>query len=551
MLEGFVQYKKKDMKKYRLKGWWSGLTLGDIFDKATDLYSRKEALVDGKSRYTFGQLREKVDRLAIALLGQGIQPGDSAMIQLPNWAEFIYTYYALQKIGVIILPLVPRHSYQEISYLCKLIGAKGWVLPWRYRKIEYEPMIRDVKNDNPQLTAVIIAGEEVPSGMMGLEKIISQVNLKDYPPDYLDKFRPKPEDICTILPTGGTTGFPKAVPRTHDSYIQNGEYLARAWELCSRDSVLIMAPVGHNQALVVGVVGGVFSCAKLVLHDSAQPEDFCAVVEKEKITHTPSVPVLISRILNFENLKSYDLSSLRVLYGGAQYSPPEQRRAVKSKLGCQYVEGFGMCEGPLAQTRLFDPEETIEKTIGTPICPYDDFKIMDEEGNVLPPGRDGELVAKGPGVFMGYLKAEAENKKAFTKEGYFRSGDMARMDEKGNFMITGRIKDIIIRGGENISTVEVEEAIVRHPDIEQASAIGMPDKEMGERVCAYIKTKGGKILTLEEVISFLKKNRVSVLNIPERIEHIDVFPLTKAEKIDKKVLREDIKRKLQQEGKID
>jgi non-ribosomal peptide synthetase component E (peptide arylation enzyme) len=210
-----------------------------------------------------------------------------------NWAEFIYTYYALQKIGVIVLPLVPRHSYQEISYLCKLTGAKGWVLPWKYRKIEYEPIIREVKKDNPQLTAIVIAGGEVPSVMMGLEELINNVNLKDYPPDYLNKFRTDPEDVCMILPTGGTTGFPKAVPRTHDSYIQDVEYFSRAWELSSLDSILIMAPVGHNQALVVGVVGGVFGCARLVLLDSAQAEDFCAVVEKEKITHTALVPVLV------------------------------------------------------------------------------------------------------------------------------------------------------------------------------------------------------------------------------------------------------------------
>ena len=156
-------------------------------------------------------------------------------------------------------------------------------------------------------------------------------------------------------------------------------------------------------------------------------------------------------------------------------------------------------------------------------------------------------MAKGPGIFSGYLKAEAENNKDFTSDGYFRTGDIAKITDEGNIMITGRIKDIIIRGGENISAVEVEEALVRHPDIEQASAVGMPDEEMGERVCAYIKTKGGKPMALEEVVDYLKKDKVSVLLIPERIELIDVFPLTKAEKIDKKVLREMIKKKLQEE----
>jgi len=550
MLEGFVPYKKEDIETYRSKRWWLGLTLGDLFDKATDLYPRKEALVDGKSRYTFEQLRKKVDKLAIALINQGIEKGDRVMIQLPNWAEFIYTYYALQKIGAISLVLVPRHSIKEISHLCKLIEAKGWVLPWRYRKIEYEPIIEEVKKGNPQLTNIFIAGDDVPSGMTGLESIIDQVSLQDYGSDYLDRFRPDPGDICTVLPTGGTTGFPKAIPRIHECYMNNCEYLAKAWELNSLDNCLIMSPVGHNLALVVGVVGCMFGYAKMVLIDSAKPEDFCAMVEKEKITCTALVPVLVSRILGFEDVQRYDLSSLRMVYAGGSHSPAELVKKLKQKLGCQYVNGFGMCEGPVTQSRLFDPDEVIENTIGTPCCPYDDFKIMDEEGNELPAGKEGELVAKGPGVFAGYFKADAENAKAFTPDGYFRTGDMARITTEGNIVITGRIKDIIIRGGENISAVEVEESLVRHPDIEQASAVGMPDEEMGERVCAYIKTKGEKPLALEEVVDFLKKDKVSVLLIPERIELIDVFPLTKAEKIDKKVLREMIKKKLQEEEKM-
>jgi non-ribosomal peptide synthetase component E (peptide arylation enzyme) len=315
-------------------------------------------------------------------------------------------------------------------------------------------------------------------------------------------------------------------------------------EINSNDNLLVMTPAGHNLALVVGIVGAMFCGAKTVLLDSAQPEDFCAVVEKEKVTAAALVPVLVTRIINFENLDKYDLSSLRMVYAGGAHSPAELVKQLKSKLGCQYVNGFGMCEGPVTQTRLSDPDAVIESTIGTPCCPYDDFKVMNENGDILPPGKDGELVAKGPGIFTGYLKAERENAKAFTRDGYFRTGDQARIDVEGRITITGRIKDIIIRGGENISAVEVEEALVRHPDIEEASAVSMHDKEMGEKVCAFIRTKGGKALTLDEVVDFLKKEKVSFLLIPERIELIDVFPMTKAEKIDKKVLREIIKKKL-------
>ncbi len=551
MIPGAVPYMKEDVETYRSKGWWLRLTLSDLFDKATDLYPSKEAVIDEKSRYTFGELREKVDRLAIALIDQGIEPGDRVMIQLPNQAEFIYAFYAFQKIGAIPLVLVPRHSYGEIGHLCKLIDAKAWVLPWEYGKIKYEETIEDVKKDNPQLKNIILAGNNIPSGMTGMEDLISKVNLDDYEPDYLEKFRPDPGEICVVIPTGGTTGFPKAVPRTHECYMCNCEYLARAYELNSLDSVLLMTPVGHNLAMVIGVVGCIFACAKMILLDSANPEEFCKLVQKEKVTSTALVPVLVSRILGYENLKDYDLSSLRMVYAGGSHSPSELVKELKSKLTCQYVNGFGMSEGPVVQSRLYDPDEVIESTIGSPCCPYDDFKILDEDGNELSTGESGELVAKGPGIFTGYYDNPAENAKAYTPQGYLRTGDMARINADGTITITGRIKDIIIRGGENISAVEVEESLVMHPDIEQASAVGMPHKEMGEKVCAYIKTVEGKKLDLKDVVAFLKENRVSVLRIPERLEHIEIYPLTKAEKIDKKVLREDINNKLKEEGLID
>lgn len=550
MLEGVTAYREEEVKMYRRKGWWLGLTLGDILDRAADLYPEKDAVVDANRRYTFRQLRETVERLAVAFIEQGIQKGDRVMIQLPNQTEFIIAYYAFQKVGAIPLVLVPRHNYHEISHLCKLIEAKAWVLPWTYGKIRYDELIADVKQDNPQLDKIFIAGSEAPEEMIHVENLIRGVDLSQYPSDYLAAYRPDPQDVCTIIPTGGTTGFPKAVPRVHECYINNAEYLARAYELNTLDTMLLMTPVGHNLAMVIGVVGCIFGCAKTVLMDSADPQDFCSIVENERVTATALVPVLVSRILEYKDAVNYDLSTLRMVYAGGSHSPAELVKTLKSKLGCQYVNGFGMSEGPITQTRLNDPDQVIENTIGRPCCPYDDFRILGVDGETLEAGNEGELAARGPGIFTGYLKAPAENEKTFDRHGYFRTGDMARINPDDTITITGRIKDIIIRGGENISAVEVEESVVTYPAIEQASAVGMPDREMGERVCVYVKTTNGSRVELKELVTFLKKNKVSVLRIPERIEYVDAFPLTKAHKIDKKILREDIKNKLKAEGGI-
>jgi non-ribosomal peptide synthetase component E (peptide arylation enzyme) len=210
-----------------------------------------------------------------------------------------------------------------------------------------------------------------------------------------------------------------------------------------------------------------------------------------------------------------------------------------------------MSEGPCTQTRYQDPEEVVFHTVGWPVCPYDEFKAIDASGNELPQGMEGELVARGPCIFRGYYKAEAENREAFTPDGFFRTGDIAKFDPEGRLIITGRKKDIIIRGGENISAREVEELISDYSKVEQVSVVGMPDPVLGERVCAFIKPRKGVKVSLEEMISYLKEKKTSVLYLPERIEMIDEIPLTNVGKVDKKRLREEIKEKLKKEGKIE
>jgi non-ribosomal peptide synthetase component E (peptide arylation enzyme) len=220
-------------------------------------------------------------------------------------------------------------------------------------------------------------------------------------------------------------------------------------------------------------------------------------------------------------------------------------RGVYEKIGCQFINGFGSVEGTCAGTKLGDSIELICGSVGRPVCPYDNLKIVDSDGNEMATGVDGELVSKGPGVFTGYFKSPEENAKIFTKDGFFKTGDQARKDEFGNVWITGRIKDIIIRGGENISAVEIENLMSVHPDIKDVAVVGMPDKILGERICAYIIPKPGKKPTLQEIVSFLKGRGASVLQLPERVEFVAELPLTKVGKVDKKALRADIKKKVE------
>ena len=548
VFEGFTPYDPEAAQLYENRRWWLGITLGDMFDRASDLYPEREALVGAGKRYTWVELRTVVDTMAYNLLQEGFQPGDTVLLQLPNWPEFVISYYALQKAGLVMVLLTVNHTAREIAHLASLTQPKGWILPDRYRKTDYLPLIKQVKEENPMLDKAILIGEEIPEGCLKFKDLLETKAGVEEIRSALDQAHPDPGGVCQILPSGGTTGLPKGAPRTHNDYICNIEYKSKAWDLNVTDTVLVAATVGHNLALLVCVTGSVFHGAKQVLLDSTYPQDFCQIVQEDKITCTGLVPTLISRIVSFEDLGKYDLSSLKKIYVGAANSPPELVKNVEDRIGARYINAFGMVEGTLIQSRPHDPLEIRCNTIGRPCCPYDYIVTLDSKGKKTPPGVEGELSAKGPGVFTGYLKNPQANMDSFTPDGYFRTGDLAVIDEKGIVRITGRIKDIIIRGGENIAARDVEDLISSHADVEYVAVVGMPDPDLGEQVCAYVKPVEGTSISHEEVIKHLDKMKASKIHYPARTEIVQEIPLTAAGKADKKVLKKDIEKKLKAES---
>jgi 2,3-dihydroxybenzoate-AMP ligase len=540
----FPRHRPEDAQLFSKRRWWLGLTMADILDRAADVFPEKEALVDDRVRLTFSELRARVDRLAVGLMHLGIAKGDPVLLQLPNWGEFVYSYFALQRVGAIPVLLISGYKQLEVSHLARLTEAKAWIVPDAYRNIDYLSFMGEVKEKNPQLKHFIAvrAKKEAGEFTASLEKLMAR-DLSTADRNNLEKRKPEPGDIAHILPSGGTTGLPKGIPRTHHDYLCNVEYQQKGWDGCSQDICLLFVPLGHNLALL-NVVGAIFVGFKLVLSDSARPQDICRLIQAEKVTYIPTVPTVVRRILEFEELPDYDVSSLRKMSGGGELSTPDLIQEVYRQLPCTYINEFGMSEGLLCRTRLTDDVETICHTVGKPVCPYDQMKIVDEAGVALPPGTDGELVTRGPGIFAGYWKNPEENQRCFTDDGFFRTGDQARIDAAGNLTITGRIKDIIIRGGENISPAQVENLLRSFPGIADVAVIGMPDRELGEKVCAYLQPVPGTKIIPQEVKAFMESQGASKLLIPERFEFIDSLPMTEAVKHDKKALREDIKQKL-------
>jgi 2,3-dihydroxybenzoate-AMP ligase len=543
-IDGFEPYRLEDTEKYNKYRWWLGMTWGDMFDKATDLYPDKEGLVDDTTRLTYRQLRDKVDRLALGFLELGIRERDFILLQIPNWHEYVVTFYALQKIGAIPVLLIARHGLAEILHIADLTHPVAWIGPDRYRNTEYLPLLRQVMEKSRGLRRLISVRAEENKGFEPLERFFYKGELTAARLETLAVRRPDPMEVSMILLTGGTTGLPKAVPRTHNDYIASVEYHSRAWEVTSEDVLLTAAPVSHAQGMHNGVGSAFLNFAKYVITDSTEAEDICRVIEREKVTAFPTVPALVQRIVSLENVNNYNLLSLRKIYAGGAPSTPELVRSVYERIGCKFVNTLGAAEGLGSMTRLNADIDTICTTVGQKDCPYSQYKVIDAEGRELPPGHEGELLAKGPNIFSGYFKSHEDNIKTFTSDGFFKTGDLAKIDASGTMTITGRIKETILRGGETISAVAIERLISSHPDIEEAAVIGMPDKVFGERICAYVCLKAGTTLTFSDLIAYLKSIGASVLQLPERLEVIESIPLTKIGKADKKALKEDIKRKL-------
>ena len=296
----FPKHKAKDVHQHTKNRWWLGLTMGDILDRTADVFPNKEALVDDRVRLTYSELRNKVDHLAMGLMNLGIEKGDTVLLQLPNWAEYVYSYFALQKIGCIPVILISGYRQLEVSHLGLLTEAKGWIVPNRYRKVDYLSFIGEVRQKNPQLRQVIsVRGEEEKEGFTAsLEGLMGRGMV---PQDRHEMIKRKPNatDVAHIITSGGTTGLPKGIPRTHNDYICNVEYLHKAWEMTVRDVTLVAVPIGHNLGLL-NVAGAVLMGYKLVLLDSTKPQDICSIIEREKITYMPTVPTIVRKVLGSE-----------------------------------------------------------------------------------------------------------------------------------------------------------------------------------------------------------------------------------------------------------
>jgi 2,3-dihydroxybenzoate-AMP ligase len=352
-----------------------------------------------------------------------------------------------------------------MSSLAQFSDAAAYAAPTVFRGYDYRQLARQVRQATPSLRHVLVAGEGAPEDMVSLAQLLtSPADASFFGPEQLKMMRPDPADVALFLLSGGTTGLPKLIPRTHDDYACNSRASGTVCGIGPDTVYLVSLPIGHNFTLASPGIQSVFqNGGKVVLTDNAEPANAFMLIEREHVTVTSLVPALAIRWLEAPERERFDLSSLRLLQVGGARLNPESARRIKPIIGCQLQQVFGMAEGLLNYTRLDDPEDEIVNTQGRPCSPGDEFRIVDDVDTDVAPGQPGTLLARGPYTIRGYYRAPEHNRRAFTTDGYYRTGDIVRQSRGGNLIIEGREKDLINRGGEKISAEEIENLILAIP----------------------------------------------------------------------------------------
>jgi 2,3-dihydroxybenzoate-AMP ligase len=546
MLQGFVPFPSEFVQRYRANGYWQDKSLAQEFDAVYKRFADRVLLVDGDHAFTYADIDRITTNLALNLLSIGLKPLDRVVPVLPNVHEFVLLYLALQKIGGIPIAALVTHRFAEINQFVNLSGATTCVYPETSGDFSFSPIIDRVQQENPAMKIRIVLGHP-KDGEHSLRDLIGKPAT--LPMSALAQIQIDPMDPCIFQLSGGTTGIPKLIPRTNNDYAYNSKVAAEVCDLDAESVLLLVLPIAHNLPLACpGIQGYMFKGAKVVLHHNTRPADMFALIQKHKVTHLKVVPALLIRLINDPSVTEHDLSSLKIIQSGGQRMQPEVRAKTRQLIPGVFVqENFGMSEGTLMFVRSSDPEVVKLETCGRPVCADDEVKLLDEDDNEVAMGEVGELTVRGPYTLRGYFGVPEYNAKQFTSDGFYRSGDLMRMHPSGNYVVEGRKKDLINRGGEKISAEEVENLILMHPAVQNVACVPMPDDNMGEKMCAYVILRGGQSLEFKELIAFLLTKEIAKFKLPERLEKLNDFPVSTFGKVSKKALVEMITSKLQAE----
>lgn len=530
VLDGFVPFPADRAAAYRAAGYWTGRPLDAILTDAAQQWPDRAAVVDamGDTGLSYADLDDQANRAASGLRGAGIAPGDRVLVQLPNGCQFAVALFGLLRAGAIPVMCLPGHRAAEMGHFAAVSGATALLIADTAGGFDYRTMARGLVERCTTLEHVIVDGDPGP--------FTSWAQLRDRAVTGAPPSAPDPGSPALLLVSGGTTGMPKLIPRTHDDYAFNARASAELCGLTGEDVYLAVLSAGHNFPLACpGLLGVMTVGATTVFGTDPSPEAAFAAVARHGVTVTALVPALAKLWAQACDWEPVTPKTLRLLQIGGAKLEPEDARLVRSALTPGLQQVFGMAEGLLNYTRLDDPAELTEHTQGRPLCPADELRVVDAEGKPVPQGEEGELLVRGPYTFNGYFRADRDNERSFDPDGFFRSGDVVRLRNDGYLVVTGRVKDVICRGGETISAADLEEQLHGHPAIFSAAAVALPDPYLGEKICAAVVFNGPE-LTLAELNGYLDQRGVAAHARPDVLVAMTSLPTTPIGKIDKKAI---------------
>lgn len=528
---------------YRQQGLWGDASLADYWQQTARAMPDKIAVVDNHgASYTYSALDHAASCLANWMLAKGIESGDRIAFQLPGWCEFTVIYLACLKIGAVSVPLLPSWREAELVWVLNKCQAKMFFAPTLFKQTRPVDLILPLQNQLPQLQQIVGVDKLAPAtSSLSLSQIIADNT------SLTTAITTHGDELAAVLFTSGTEGLPKGVMLTHNNTLASERAYCVRLNLTWQDVFMMPAPLGHATGFLHGVTAPFLIGARSVLLDIFTPDACLALLEQQRCTCMLGATPFVYDLLNLLEKQPADLSALRFFLCGGTTIPKKVARECQQR-GIKLLSVYGSTESsPHAVVNLDDPLSRFMHTDGYAAAGVE-IKVVDDARKTLPPGCEGEEASRGPNVFMGYFDEPELTARALDEEGWYYSGDLCRMDEAGYIKITGRKKDIIVRGGENISSREVEDILLQHPKIHDACVVAMPDERLGERSCAYVVLKAPHhSLSLEEVVAFFSRKRVAKYKYPEHIVVIEKLPRTASGKIQKFLLRKDIMRRLTQD----
>ena len=524
--------------------FWRHESLETYLDRWATQRPDKTAFIDGRGRLSWGEAARQVERVAHGLAAHGVERGTAISVQLPNWTEFALLFLAASRLGAVINPIPPTYRASELRFMLNLLETKVLVVPAAFRGFSYTEMVAGLRPDLATVEHVFVARGDPGPGMLPLDALTDAAwevrgGRRALPGT-------DPSAVHEVVFTSGTTGEPKGVMHTPNTTLSTIYTMIERLAFSERDVILMSSTLGHQTGYLYGYCLTALLGATAVWLDVWNPAEAARLIEAERVTFTMGATPFLQDLTYVGAPR--DLSSLRLFVSAGASIPRPLVRDARARLGCAISAGWGMTENGLATCNgLADPEDKIVGTDGLPL-PGVELRVVDPGGRDCPAGSEGDLLVRGPSQFVGYFKRPEFTREAHTADGWFKTGDRAVLDAEGYVAITGRSKDVIIRGGENIPVAEVENALFSHPKVAAVAVVAMPDPRLQERACAFVIPKPGETVTLADLIAHLDAKQMARTKYPERIEIVREFPMTPSGKVQKYRLREVVKERIEAEA---